>query len=53
MRRGAKPAKAKVQAKSPGARKSAKNQGSTGPELEKRLAEAVKPSRRRPQKSSA
>ncbi len=41
MRRGAKPAKAKVEAKLPVARKSLKNQDSRGRELEKRLAEAL------------
>ncbi len=42
MRRGPRRAKAKVKPRLPGVRQSAKNQGSTGPELEKRLAEAVK-----------
>ncbi len=43
MRRGAKPAKPKVEAKPPtAARKSVKNDGSRVPNLEKRLAEAQK-----------
>jgi signal transduction histidine kinase len=42
MRRGAKPAKAKVEAKPPVARKSRKNEGSRVHDLEKRLAEALK-----------
>jgi hypothetical protein len=40
MRRGAKPAKAKVEAKPPSARKPWKNEGSRDGDLEKRLAEA-------------
>jgi GAF domain-containing protein len=42
MRRGAKPAKAKVQDKPPAARKSPKNESSSVGDLEKRLAEAQK-----------
>jgi two-component system, NtrC family, sensor kinase len=42
MRRGAKPAKAKVEAKLPAARKSRKNEGTGVGDLEKRLAEALK-----------
>jgi GAF domain-containing protein len=42
MRRGAKPAKAKAQAKSPAARKPRKSEGSRVHDLEKRLAEALK-----------
>ena len=42
MRRGAKPAKAKVEAKLPVARKSRKNEGPRVRDLEKRLAEALK-----------
>jgi GAF domain-containing protein len=42
MRRGAKPAKAKVEAKLPVARKSPKDEGSRVHDLEKRLAEALK-----------
>src|SRR5467141_2457747 len=41
MRRGAKPAKAKVEAKLPIARKSRKNQDPKVRDLEKRLAEAL------------
>ena len=41
MRRGGKPAKAKVEAKLPVARKSPKNEGSRVRDLEKRLAEAL------------
>jgi GAF domain-containing protein len=41
MRRGAKPAKAKVEAKPPAARKSRKDEGSKVRDLEKRLAEAL------------
>src|SRR5712692_7912382 len=41
MRRGAKPAKAKVQVKSPVARKSVKNEGSRVRDLGKRLAESL------------
>ncbi len=41
MRRGAKPAKAKVEAKPPVAPKSPKNEGSKVGDLEKRLAEAL------------
>ena len=41
MRRGAKPAKAKVEAKPPIARKARKNEGSRVHDLEKRLAAAV------------
>jgi hypothetical protein len=41
MRRDAKPAKAKVEAKLPVARKSRKNEGSRVRDLEKRLAEAL------------
>src|SRR5882724_2163810 len=41
MRRGAKPAKAKVEAKRPVAREPLKKRGSRGRELEKRLAEAL------------
>src|SRR5713101_1466781 len=42
MRRGAKPAKAKVEAKLPVARKSRKNEGSRVHDLEERLAKALK-----------
>src|SRR5262245_12428053 len=42
MRRGAKPAKAKVEAKPPVAPKSGKDDGSRVRDLEKRLAEALK-----------
>ena len=42
MRRGAKPAKTKAEAKLPVARKSLKNDGSRVGDLEKRLAEALK-----------
>jgi hypothetical protein len=42
MRRGAKPAKPKVESKPPIARKSPKNEGSRVRDLEKRLAEALK-----------
>jgi len=42
MRRGAKPAKAKVEAKFPAARKSRKSEGTRVHDLEKRLAEAQK-----------
>jgi GAF domain-containing protein len=42
MRRGAKPAKTKVEAKLPVARKSPKNEGARIRDLEKRLAEALK-----------
>ena len=42
MRRGAKPAKAKAEARLPVAGKSRKNEGSRGRHLEKRLAEALK-----------
>jgi hypothetical protein len=42
MRRGTKPAKAKVQAKLPVARKSRKDEGSRVRNLEKRLAESLK-----------
>ena len=42
MRRGAKPAKTKAEAKLPVARKSPKNEGSRVRDLEKRLAEALK-----------
>ncbi|HEY7366278.1 MAG TPA: hypothetical protein VIE37_19435, partial [Methylomirabilota bacterium] len=41
MRRGARPAKAKVEAKLPAARKSRKNEGARVRDLEKRLAEAL------------
>jgi two-component system, NtrC family, sensor kinase len=41
MRRGAKPKKAKVEAKPPAARKLGKSEGSTAQDLEKRLAEAL------------
>lgn len=41
MRRGAKPAKSKVEAKPPIARKSRKSEGSRVHDLEKRLAEAL------------
>ena len=41
MRRGAKPAKARVEAKPPVARKSLKNEASRGRQLKKRLAEAL------------
>jgi two-component system, NtrC family, sensor kinase len=41
MRRSVKPAKAKVEAKSPAARKSRKSKGSTIHDLEKRLAESL------------
>src|SRR6266511_2583402 len=41
MRRGAKPAKAKVEAKLPSARKSGKNKDSRVRDLEKRVAEAL------------
>ena len=41
MRRGAKPANAKGEAKLPVVRKSRKNEGSRGHDLEKRLAEAL------------
>ena len=41
MRRGSKPAKAKVEAKRPVARKSRENEGSRVGDLEKRLAEAL------------
>jgi hypothetical protein len=40
--KGAKPAKAKVEAKLPVARKSRKNEGSRNRQLEKRLADALK-----------
>jgi len=40
MRRGGKPAKAKVEAKPPIARKAPKSEGSRVRDLEKRLAEA-------------
>src|SRR5229473_6447329 len=42
MRRGAKPAKAKVKGKSPAARKSPQNEGSRVRQLQKRLEEALK-----------
>jgi two-component system, NtrC family, sensor kinase len=42
MRRGAKPAKAKVKAKRPAPTKSRKNEGSSDRQLEKRLEEALK-----------
>jgi hypothetical protein len=42
MRRGAKPAKAKVEAKLPGARRSLKNEDSRSRRLQKRLEEALK-----------
>src|SRR5262249_26369195 len=42
MRRGAKPGKAKVQAKPPVAPKSRKNEGSRVGDLDKRLAEALR-----------
>ena len=42
MRRGAKPAKAKVEAKPPGARKARTSEGSRVHDLEKHLAEALK-----------
>jgi hypothetical protein len=41
MRRGAKPAKSKVEAKRPAARKSRKDDGSRVGHLEERLAEAL------------
>ncbi len=41
MRQGAKPAKSKVEAKSPIVRKSRKGEGSRVQDLEKRLAEAL------------
>ena len=60
MRRGAKPAKAKAEAKLPVARKSLKSEGSKVRDLEKRLAEALtargggaSSSRPRPARSSA
>ena len=43
MRRGAKAAKAKVEAELPVARRSLKNKDSRGRKLEKRLAEALEP----------
>jgi len=42
VRRGAKPAKAKVKARRPAARESAKNEGARVRDLEKRLAESLK-----------
>jgi hypothetical protein len=42
MRRGSKPAKTKVEAKLPVARKLRKNEGARNRQLEKRLAEALK-----------